>query len=135
MSDLPGLPTRYFKLWQAQRPEVKREEELNLKMIFKDIECGVLTDFFSNEHPQVIALVFSHLEPKQVANILNSLSDNLKDDVLDRMKDLEFVQKQIVQKIAAVLKEELMMIANYHGEQKGGAKFVEKVKNEMSRLL
>lgn len=87
--------------------------------------------FFSNEHPQIIALTFSHLDPKQIANILKSLSVDLKDDVLDRMENLGFVKNQFVQKIAKIVKEELKPLVDSCGEQKGGTKFVEKVREEM----
>jgi flagellar motor switch protein FliG len=125
--------SKYFKLWQMQRPIVKAEEELDLEMILKDIDTEVIAEFFSNEHPQIVALVFSYLDPKQVARILNLFSENLKDDILDRMEHLGFVKKQFVQKITGIIKDELKTLANCHGEQKGGMTFVKKVREEMNR--
>ncbi len=119
-------------MWQ-QELQTNDEEALDLQIILKDIENGVIGEFFLNEHPQVVALVLSYLEPKQAANILNYLPENLKDEVLNRMEKLGFTQKQFIQKIAKVIKEELKEITCHHGEQKGGVKFVDKVKKEMNQ--
>lgn len=125
--------SKYFKLWQIQRPKIEDTKELDLNTIFKDIDCEVVAEFFSNEHPQITALVFSYLEPRLVAIILKSFSKNLREDVLDRMENLGFVTKQFVQKIAEVISSEFRSLNDYHGEQKGGASFVKKVREEMNR--
>jgi flagellar motor switch protein FliG len=125
--------SKYFKQWQVKRPTTTVEEELDLKIILKDIDREIIADFFSNEHPQIIALIFSYLEPKQAANILKVFPENLKDDVLDRMEHLGPVQKHFVQKIAGVIRDELKSLDNHLGEQKGGMSFVKKVREEMKR--
>lgn len=125
--------SKYFKQWQVQKTQIKIEDDLDLKMILKDFDTEVVAEFFSNEHPQIIALVFSYLDPLQVAKILTSMPDILKDDVLDRMEKLGFVKKQFVQNISQVIKEELRALSDYHGEQKGGPKFVQKIREEMKR--
>ena len=124
--------SKHLKDWKEQDSKGTNQEVLDFGKILENVDTETISEFFSNEHPQVIALVFSYLTPKKVASILKQFPTTLRDDILDRMEHMGFVQTQFVQAIAKVLQKELKEIANLHGEQKGGESFVKQVKKELT---
>src|ERR1700722_10607787 len=57
----------------------------------KWMEAKAVAQIISAEHPQIGAIVLSHLEPEQSASILPLLSDEMRTDVLMRIASLNEV--------------------------------------------
>ena len=53
-----------------------------------------LSKFILSEHPQTIALVLAHVKPQQAAQLLNSLPDELRVEVLTRMASLDEISPE-----------------------------------------
>jgi len=76
-------------------------------LFVKDIDAEQLKAAITNEHPQTIALILSYIEPKKAAEILKSLSDNLKADVVRRMATMNKTNPHILKEVENVLMKRL----------------------------
>ena len=72
-------------------------------------------NFIQNEHPQTIALVFSYLEPKQVAVILAALPLDQQIEVVARIAKMNRTSPEYIKEIERVLERKLstMMASDY----------------------
>ena len=124
--------SKYLKLWEAEKA-ARLEKDLDGKNIFHGIPGKIIADFLSNEHPQVIALVLSHLEPKFAAEILEGHPDDFKKNVLTRMETLAPVENRVARKILEILILEVSALRNNCALKRGGKKFVSQVRKEMEQ--
>jgi flagellar motor switch protein FliG len=78
-----------------------------------DAEGERLAALLAGERPQTIALVLSHLPPKQAGHVLARLAPALQVDVIRRLVDLEETQPEILQEVERALEsrfsEEMLM--------------------------
>lgn len=58
-----------------------------------------LAQFLSCEHPQTVAVVFSHLQPSQAATVLQELSADKRADVLERLTRLDETDEETIQEV------------------------------------
>lgn len=74
-----------------------------------------ILNFLQNEHPQTIALVFSYLEPRQVATILAALPLNQQLEVVARIAKMGRTSPEYIREIERILERKLstMMISDY----------------------
>ena len=56
----------------------------------------LLHSIFRGEHPQTIALILSHLDPAQAANVVESMSAELAGDVLHRVARMDKVSPEMI---------------------------------------
>lgn len=123
--------TKYLKEWMASK--VSSEENYpEIKDVVESVEEELLVEFFSNELPQVTALVFSYLEPKKVAAVLKQYDEEKRNQILEKMENMDFVQSRIVGHIAKVLESEFRSVSLAKGEQVGGKKFVSSIRQELA---
>ncbi len=92
-----------------------------------------LSKFIQNEHPQTIALILAHLSASQAAELISSLPEEMRAEVLIRMANLEEISPDIIRKIASVLDQKLEALGSYHLEEYGGVKAVAELFNRMDR--
>ncbi len=74
-----------------------------------------ILNFLQNEHPQTIALVFSYLEPRQVAQILAALPLEQQLEVVARIAKMGRTSPEYIKEIERILERKLstMMISDY----------------------
>jgi DNA-binding transcriptional ArsR family regulator len=77
-------------------------------------------NFIQQEHPQIIALVLSYLEPTKSAIILQNLPHELQAGIIIRILAMSPVSSEILQKIAAVLEKKLLSLAGEDYCRAGG---------------
>jgi flagellar motor switch protein FliG len=90
-----------------------------------------LAKFIHNEHPQTIALVLSHLNASQAADLLVSLPSEMRADVALRMASLDQISPEIVNKIATVIGQKLQALGEFSRESYGGVRAVSEVFNRL----
>ncbi|MCL4413295.1 MAG: flagellar motor switch protein FliG, partial [Actinobacteria bacterium] len=66
-----------------------------------------VASFFADEHPQVVALVLTHLPPDFAADVLKELDSSLQAQVAYRIGTLGRVQPEVVEQVAEVLQRKL----------------------------
>lgn len=73
-----------------------------------NVQEDVLASYLKNEYPQTIAVVLSKLNTDHASRLLAILPEELALDVVQRMLNLDPVQKDILEKIEATLRTEFM---------------------------
>ncbi len=88
---------------------VKRAQEEshgNLAMLQK-VDPQQLGKFLDGEHPQTVALVLAHLDPKRASLVLNSLSEEQKVAGIRRLAEMRQFSPEMAQKVAHILHRRL----------------------------
>jgi len=73
-------------------------ESSNLKAL-RSLEPEHLSKLIKEEHPQTIAIILAHLDPKIASKVLNDLADETKSDVAVRIANLDKVVSDMVEEI------------------------------------
>jgi len=69
----------------------------------KWMEPRAIAEIVRLEHPQIIAIVVSYLDSDQAAQVLQSLPENLRADVLMRVASLDGIQPAALQELDEIL--------------------------------
>jgi len=77
------------------------------------------------EHPQIIALTLSYLEPAKASVILQNLPNELQSDVTRRIATMDRVSPEILREIERVLEKKLSSCDDFNYEAGGVASAVE----------
>jgi flagellar motor switch protein FliG len=73
----------------------------NLRAL-KSLEPEYLSKLIKDEHPQTMAIILAHLDPKIASKVLNDLPDDTKSDVAVRIASLDKVMSDMVEEIDKV---------------------------------
>ena len=98
----------------------------------KNADPKFVTAFIKMEHPQTIALILAHLEPKQMAHILENMPPDKQEDIIRRIATLGNVSREFMTEMVKTLELEMVDGAGEQG-QVGGVKIIAEVLNRMSR--
>jgi flagellar motor switch protein FliG len=92
-----------------------------------------IVNFIQNEHPQTIALVFSYLDPKQVASILAALPLEQQIEVVARIAKMGRTSPEYIKEIERILERKLstMMVSDY--TTVGGVDSIVEILNSVDR--
>ena len=92
-----------------------------------------LVNFLQNEHPQVISLVLSYLEPTMASQILSALPEELQIEVIKRIALLERTSPEIVKEIEKSLERKLSGIVSQQFSKVGGVETAAEIMNNIDR--
>ncbi len=92
-----------------------------------------LVNFLQNEHPQVIALVLSYLEPSMAAQVLGALPEDLQVEVIKRIALLERTSPEIVREIEKSLERKLSGVVSQQFSKVGGVDTAAEIMNNIDR--
>jgi flagellar motor switch protein FliG len=95
------------------------------------IDPRQLAKLVYNEHPQIIALILSHLVPAQAAALLIALPEELRTDVVRRMANLEQLSPEIIAKIAVFIGRRLKALGEVSRQSYGGVRAVAEMLNRL----
>jgi flagellar motor switch protein FliG len=73
-----------------------------------NVKGGVLANYLRNEYPQTVAVVLTKLKPEHSSRVLAELPEEFALDVVERMLRMEFVHKDIIDKVEQTLRVEFM---------------------------
>lgn len=107
-----------------------REAPGNFDWLAKS-DPDMLARFIDQEHPQTIALVLAHLEPKQGCAVLLKLPEQLRADTLKRLASLKQFSPQMAQKVSTVLQQKLQTVGEQSHQSYAGLKGVADLMNSM----
>lgn len=81
-----------------------------------NVNEGVLANYLRSEYPQTIAVVLSKIRPEHAAKVLPMLPPALRFEVIERMIQLESVQREVLMDLESTLHSEFMTnYARSHG--------------------
>ena len=93
------------------------------------IDQRTLSTFIRNEHPQTIALILAHLDPKKCGETLKLLPDALHTEILLRIANLDAVAPEIIDEIDDVLRSEIQAMGSIHTQKIGGVEPIAEMLN------
>lgn len=99
----------------------------------KKVGADNILTFISEEHPQTIALIMSHLTPQQAAEVLGGLSSNKQLDVVRRIASMEQTSPEVIADVERSLQSRLMSTFNQQTEKRGGVPMVAQILNVADR--
>jgi flagellar motor switch protein FliG len=118
------------------------------KKLIEDVQAGMggsrfeflrkadpssVVHFIGDEHPQLIALIVSHLDPVLGGKILEGLSLTKQQDVVKRLAAMEPTSPQVVHQVEKALESRLSSFAPPEGQGLDGAQVAARVLNHVGR--
>ena len=91
-----------------------------------------LLNFIQQEHPQIIALILSYLEPKKAAIALEKLPIEVQSEITQRMATLDRTSPEVCREIERVLEKKLSTLSPEDYTVAGGLEFVVEVLNHIN---
>lgn len=93
-----------------------------------------LLTFISEEHPQTIALIMSHLPPTQAAEVLSGLPSNKQLEVIRRVATMEQTSPEVIADVERTLHGRMTSTFNQQLEKRGGVPMVAQILNVADRV-
>jgi flagellar motor switch protein FliG len=94
-----------------------------------------LSKFIQSEHPQTIALILAHLKPGPAAQLMQSLPEDLRVEVVTRMANLEEISPEVITRISSVIEQRLTSLGASTHESYGGVRAVAELLNRIDRSV
>lgn len=102
----------------------------------KWMEPRAIADIIRLEHPQIIAIVLSYLDPDQAAEILAAIPENMRVDAMMRIALLDGIQPSAMNELDEVLEKQFAGNAdNIKSSGVGGLKTAANILNFMDSAL
>ena len=99
----------------------------------KWMEAKAVAQIIAAEHPQIGAIVLSHLEPEQAAAILPLLTEEMRTDVLMRIASLSEVPQSALTELDQLVEKQANAAPPATVRRVGGARTVANILNAMER--
>jgi len=97
----------------------------------KWMDARAIAETIRSEHPQIIALVLSQLDPDQAAEVLLLIPDDLRSDIVLRIATLESVPSSVLSDLDAVLEQQFKNTKSVRSTTVGGLKSAANILNYM----
>ena len=99
----------------------------------KWMEAKAVAQIIGGEHPQIAAIVLSHLEPEQSASILPLLTDDMRTEVLMRIASLNEVPQTALTELDQLVEKQANVKPPAPLRRVGGARTVANILNAMEK--
>lgn len=93
-----------------------------------------LLTFISEEHPQTIALIMSHLPSTLAAEMLSGLPSNKQLDVIRRVANMEQTNPEVIADVERSLQQRMTSTFSQSLEKRGGVPMVAQILNVTDRM-
>ncbi|MFO7653903.1 MAG: flagellar motor switch protein FliG [Candidatus Krumholzibacteriia bacterium] len=107
--------------------EIKSFENL------RAVDPLTVANYLKNEHPQTVAVVLAHMDPRNSGPILSLLPAELQGDVAYRMAVLDAPNAELIKVVEDVLARQLQGQISARRGKYGGPKQVAEILNEIDR--
>ena len=116
----------------AQVNRVRERSTGDLAMLQK-MEPAQLSKFLENEHPQTVALVLAHLDPRRGSLVLMSLGPTMRVEVVQRLAEMRQFSPEMAQKVALVLHRRMDSLGTTGRKSYAGYKAVAELLNLLAQ--
>jgi flagellar motor switch protein FliG len=99
----------------------------------KWMEAKAVAQIIGGEHPQIVAIVLSHLEPDQAASVLPLLPEVLRTEVLMRIATLNEVPQTALNELDQLVEKQAHLAAPQPSRRVGGPRIVADILNAMEK--
>lgn len=97
----------------------------------KWMDARSVAEVIRNEHPQIQAIVMAHLDGDQAAEVLTSLPERARLDIVMRVASLDSVQPSALQELNAILEKQFSGNAGSQAKSMGGTKVAAEIMNNL----
>jgi flagellar motor switch protein FliG len=114
--------------------QVRRAQEASLgdlAMLQDNVDPQQLSKFLEGEHPQTVALVLAHLDPKRASIVLQQLADGLRVDSVRRLAEMQQFSPEMAQKVALALHRRMESVGDMGRRSYSGHKAVAELLNRL----
>jgi flagellar motor switch protein FliG len=101
----------------------------------KWMDPGSIAELLKNEHPQIVASILVHLERDHSSDVLKSMTERMRNDVLLRIATLDGIQPQALQELNEVLSKILAGSEKLKKATLGGTKTTAEILNFLGNTL
>ena len=101
----------------------------------KWMDPRAIVEIIKLEHPQIIAVVLSYLDPEQAAEVVSLLPEKVRPDVLLRIATLDRLQPTALQELNDVIESQFKGNAHVKSSTVGGIKTAANILNVMEPSL
>ena len=116
----------------AQVNRVRERSTGDLAMLQK-MEPAQLSKFLENEHPQTVALVLAHLDPRKGSLVLMNLGTTMRVEVVQRLAEMRQFSPEMAQKVALVLHRRMDSLGTTGRKSYAGYKAVAELLNLLAQ--
>ena len=95
----------------------------------KWMDPRAVADLVRNEHPQIVAIVLSHLDPDQAAEALKFLPERVRADVLLRIATLDGIPPNALNELNEIMERQFAGNQNLKSSSIGGVKVAANILN------
>jgi flagellar motor switch protein FliG len=117
----------------SQVKNAQEAQHSDLAML-QDVDPHQLSKFLEGEHPQTVALVLAHLDPKRASQVLQQLAEEQRVDSIRRLAEMQQFSPEMAQKVALVLHKRLLSLGDTHRKSYSGFKGVADLLNRLDAL-
>ena len=75
--------------------------------MLQKMDSQQLSKFLENEHPQTVALVLAHLDPKRGSTLLMQLDGKLRVETVRRLAEMRQFSPEMAQKVGVILHQRM----------------------------
>jgi len=93
--------------------DIQKEKTYKPFENINSVDPAHLLNFIQQEHPQIIALILSHMEPNKASIILQNLPNETQSDVSWRIATMDRVSHEITRVIERVVEKKLSSLSGY----------------------
>lgn len=101
----------------------------------REVDVNQLAALLQSEHPQTIAIILAHMPPREAAEVLSTLPDELAIDVSMRLAIMDRTAPDVLHSIERVLEKSLAgaVVRSYEEDVSGGVKALAEILNNVDR--
>lgn len=99
----------------------------------KRADPSQICSFIQDEHPQTIALILAHLEPRVAAVVLGAMPQEIRPEVLLRIATMDRTPPEIVREVERVLERKMASVFSQGFTFAGGIRDVAEIMNCIDR--
>jgi flagellar motor switch protein FliG len=106
-------------------------ESSNAIEILEWMDSRAIAELISDEHPQIIALIVSYLDPAQGSDVLAMLDEKLQPEIVKRIATIQTVQPDALKDLEVVMQKKFAANTSLRASQVGGVKAAASIMNFM----
>tara|TARA_B100000989_G_scaffold171857_1_gene128762 strand:+ start:87 stop:1121 length:1035 start_codon:yes stop_codon:yes gene_type:complete len=106
-------------------------ESSNAIEILEWMDSRAIAELISDEHPQIISLIISYLEPTQASDVLVMLDEKVQPEIIKRIATIQTVQPDALKNLELVMQKKFAANTSLRASQVGGVKAAASIMNFM----
>ena len=116
---------------QSVLGRITPSESSNAIEILEWMDSRAIAELISDEHPQIIALIVSYLDPAQGSDVLAMLDEKLQPEIVKRIATIQTVQPDALKDLEVVMQKKFAANTSLRASQVGGVKAAASIMNFM----